>query len=290
MKSNLIQILKFLPFPLFATSASLLIVHLQVSEHITWFTFGELFLLIISLILCVFALLDLKNSRKKYNKEKEEVDEFYNIAKEAILNNKVIQTQEQDFLKYFTSSQISFGGKSNIKPLDKLEDESQKISSQEILKPSHTYKNLKSKKSDDVLQMMALNMREIKEYYFLSKNMAKKSFNLSMLMCVLGFLTIASSIIFLFFTDINFIEALIPIIGGTIVEIIAGTSLVVYNKSLEQLNKYYDSLHNNEKFLSLVNLVDKLSDDKKDEVYIDIINNQLQALNGIDTSNHAESK
>lgn len=73
-------------------------------------------------------------------------------------------------------------------------------------------------------------------------------------------------------------ESLIPVIGGTVVEVIAGTSLIVYKKSLEQLNQYYESLHNNERYLSLVNLVDKLSDDRKDETYISIINSQLEVL------------
>ena len=59
-------------------------------------------------------------------------------------------------------------------------------------------------------------------------------------------------------------------------ELIAGTSLLVYKASLEQLNNYYESLHNNERFLSLVNLVSKISSDKQDEVYINIINVELQ--------------
>lgn len=100
-------------------------------------------------------------------------------------------------------------------------------------------------------------------------------------MCILGFMVISSSIVAIFLKDISFIELLIPVIGGAIVEVIAGTSLVVYKKSLEQLNQYYDSLHNNERFLSLVNLVDKLSNDKKDETYINIINNQLDLLKNI---------
>lgn len=132
--------------------------------------------------------------------------------------------------------------------------------------------------TSDILELMSLNMKEIKEYYFLSKNMAKHSFLLAIIMCILGFVVISFSIVSLFMKDITFIQSLIPVIGGSVVEVIAGTSLVVYKKSLEQLNQYYESLHNNERFLSLVNLVDKLSDDKKDETYISIINSQLDRL------------
>ena len=132
--------------------------------------------------------------------------------------------------------------------------------------------------SADIIELMLLNMKEIKEYYVMSKNMAKKSFMLAVVMCILGFVIIASSIIFVLFMNVSFLESLVPVIGGTIVEVIAGTSLSVYRKSLEQLNQYYESLHNNERYLSLVNLVDKLSDDKKDETYISIINSQLDVL------------
>jgi len=133
-------------------------------------------------------------------------------------------------------------------------------------------------KTSDIMELMLLNMKEIKEYYVLSKTMAKRSFLLAVIMCIFGFIIISASIIAIFVINISFSQSIIPIIGGTIVEIIAGTSLVVYKKSLEQLNQYYESLHNNERFLSLVNLIDKLSDDKKDETYINIINNQLEIL------------
>lgn len=132
--------------------------------------------------------------------------------------------------------------------------------------------------TQDITGFMLLNMKEIKEYYVLSKTMAKKSFYLAVLMCISGFIVISSSIAAIFIIKISFIESLIPIIGGTIVEVIAGTSLSVYKKSLEQLNRYYESLHNNERYLSLVSLVDNISEDKKDETYINIINNQLEAL------------
>lgn len=132
--------------------------------------------------------------------------------------------------------------------------------------------------SSDVLELMSIHMKEIKDYYILSKSMAKDSFYLSVIMCILGFTIISASIIALFLVNISFIQTLIPVIGGAIVEVIAGTSLNVYKKSLEQLNQYYESLHNNERYLSLVSLVDRLSNEKKDDIYTSIINSQLELL------------
>lgn len=146
-----------------------------------------------------------------------------------------------------------------------------------IVETSQT-KKPDTKDTSDIIELMLLNMKEIKEYYVMSKDMAKKSFTLSVIMCIFGFGIILLSIISMYFTNITLIESLIPVIGGSVVEVIAGTSLIVYKKSLEQLNQYYEALHNNERYLSLVNLVDKLSDAKKDETYINIINSQLEKL------------
>lgn len=138
--------------------------------------------------------------------------------------------------------------------------------------------NKKGKETEDIFDFMTQNMKEIKKYYVLSKTMAKGAFTLALIMCILGFAVIILSIAIIFLKNISFLESLTPVIGGTVVEAIAGTAWVVYKKSLEQLNQYYEALHDNEKYLSSVNLVDKLTDDKKDEIYIAIINNQLEKL------------
>ena len=167
------------------------------------------------------------------------------------------------------------------------DDEERYISYKDELFYYKFYKNIMTKQikennandiNENTLKLMSLNMAEIREFYSLSKAMAKKSFVLAVTMCVLGFGIILLTIFALFFTDITFMESIVPIIGGSVVEVIAGTSLIVYKKSLEQLNQYYEALHNNERYLSLVNLVDKLTDDKKDETYINIINSQLEKL------------
>jgi len=126
------------------------------------------------------------------------------------------------------------------------------------------------------LELMSINMKEIKEYYVLSKNMAKSSFRLSVSMCLLGFTLIADSIVSVFFLDISLGSAMVPAIGGAIVEVVAGTSLLVYRQSLDQLNKYYEALHENERFLSVVNIADKITPDKKDDIYMEIIRSQLK--------------
>lgn len=145
-----------------------------------------------------------------------------------------------------------------------------------IIHSSLIITNKQEEKNTDILELMLENMKEIRDYYVISKRQAKNAFSLAISMCILGFIFIAISIILSAILNLSFAISLIPAVAGAIAEVIAGTSLIVYKTSLEQLNNYYESLHNNERFLSLVNLVNKISENKQDEVYTNIINVELQ--------------
>ena len=136
---------------------------------------------------------------------------------------------------------------------------------------------LDNKDDDDILGLMALNLREVKEFYTLTKKQAIRSFSLSVGMCILGFLLIMFATIISVLWKENQI-ALVTGIGGAIVEVIAGTALFVYKKSIEQLNFYYLSLHDNERFMSLINISSKTN--KKDELYSEIVISELSRLKG----------
>lgn len=137
---------------------------------------------------------------------------------------------------------------------------------------------LDNKDNNDILGLMALNLRELKEFYTLTKKQAMRSFSLSVGMCILGFLLIMFSTGIAVLCKENQI-ALVTGIGGAIVEVIAGTALFVYKKSLEQLNFYYLSLHDNERFMSLINISSKTN--KKDELYSEIVISELSRLKSI---------
>ena len=137
---------------------------------------------------------------------------------------------------------------------------------------------LESSSSDekDIIALMLKNNEETIEYFHISKNHAKSSFDLSIIACLVGIAMIGISLYGVFkMKDTQF--AIIGIVGGAITELIAGTVLVIHNKSALQLNYYYDALHENEKFLSAINLADKLDDDTQRDMYIEIIRAQIQS-------------
>lgn len=126
----------------------------------------------------------------------------------------------------------------------------------------------------DILELMLDNTGEIRDYYQISKNHAKNSFKFASIsaFCGLVFLVVSTLVGF----RMGAIQpAIITAIGGGIAEILAGLSLYIYKTSQEQLNHYYQALHENERYLSTVNLVSKLTKDKQDEAYSRIIDSFL---------------
>lgn len=127
----------------------------------------------------------------------------------------------------------------------------------------------------DIIALMLKNNDEIAEYFKISKGQAKSSYWFSIIACIIGIAMIGLSIYgFLTMKDIQF--TIIGIVGGAITELIAGTVLVIHNKSALQLNYYYDALHENEKILSAINLADKLPEDQRIQMYIEIIRSQIE--------------
>lgn len=114
----------------------------------------------------------------------------------------------------------------------------------------------------DIIALMLKNNDEITEYFKISKSQAKASFWFSVISCIVGLLALIVGIYgIVILKDVS--VSVISLISGSISELISGTIFWVHNKSALQLNHYYDALHENEKFLSAVNIADKLSDEKR---------------------------
>ncbi len=132
--------------------------------------------------------------------------------------------------------------------------------------------NSAGKKEVDALGRMMINLEDIKEFYTWSQKQAKAAFVLAVSMCILGFglIIIACALPVAF--KLSYQISIIPAIGGVITELIAGTALVVYRSSLAQLNHYHKALHEDERFLSSVNLLGKFTEDEmRDNMLQEII-------------------
>lgn len=127
----------------------------------------------------------------------------------------------------------------------------------------------------NIIGLMAMNLAEIRQFYTLTKNQAISSYIFAKNTSIVGILFVILSIAISLVFDKNDI-AFVTGISGAIIEILAATSLFIYKKSQTQLNYYYSSLHNNERFLSLINISSKTKN--RDDLYADIVHSELENL------------
>ena len=122
-----------------------------------------------------------------------------------------------------------------------------------------------------------INLEDIKEFYTWSQKQAKASFILAVSMCISGFVLMVVAILLPVVFRLSFQMSIIPAVGGAITEVIAGTALIVYRNSLSQLNHYHKALHEDERFLSSVNLLGKFSTvGARDDMLREIIRSEIQ--------------
>lgn len=135
-----------------------------------------------------------------------------------------------------------------------------------------------SKKSSvNALTLMQLNLENMNEFYTWSQRQAKAAFWCSIIMSALGFLLIAAAILLAIIVKPDTIISAIPAVGGIVIELLATTIMIIYRQSLPQLNHYHTSLHEDERFLSSINLIPRLStQEAQDEMLREIIRSELQ--------------
>lgn len=124
-------------------------------------------------------------------------------------------------------------------------------------------------KSDDVIDLMLKNVRELREYYIISKRQATNAFSASLIVCFLGFIVYIAGIVVFVISGEN--ALLLTTISGTIVEVISGLFFWLYRHAIKQLNIYHQRLGTTEKYLTAIRLVDKMGQDKHDDMYKHII-------------------
>jgi len=142
--------------------------------------------------------------------------------------------------------------------------------------PTKKNKTNETKQTVDALELMLINLDDIKEFYSWSQKQAKRAFRLAVWMCILGFLLMCSAVIIQLITKADNI-ALYAALSGAVTELIAGSTLIVYKHSITQLNHYHKALHEDERFLVSVNLLNRFSTNEiQDEILKEIIRSEIE--------------
>lgn len=125
-------------------------------------------------------------------------------------------------------------------------------------------RRMETDKQPDVLDTIQLSLNQLTEYYTINKSQARSSFQFSVFAVVVGLLTLIGGIsIFALGKNPNLTRAAVTGIGGTIAQFIGGAYFYLYNKSLAQLNYFYDQLVKIQHTMLSVKLCEQIQDPGK---------------------------
>ncbi len=131
-------------------------------------------------------------------------------------------------------------------------------------------------RSMNAIERMLINLEDINQYYKWSQDQARSAFRLARALCVAGFVFLIIGAVLPAVFGLGTEASIVLAVGGAITELVAGTALIVYKSSLTQLNHYHDALHEDERFLSSVSLIDRFSTpEKQDEILAQIVRTEL---------------
>lgn len=126
----------------------------------------------------------------------------------------------------------------------------------------------------DILKWMKFNMKEINDLIIMSKFQTKRAFVIAIISFFYGLLLFGAAVFRAVIVPSS-TDAIYLSICGVITEFLSGSSMVIYNKAQDQLNNYYCSLHENERFLSAVKIVEYITRENRDNAIEGIIQQQM---------------
>lgn len=140
-------------------------------------------------------------------------------------------------------------------------------------KKNYSPKELEGK--EGILRLATNEVFELREYFVINKYQAITAYQAALVVSILGFVLFSIGI------SLNYLEesnsaSIVTTSSGAIVEIIAGLFFWLYSKATKQMYIFYRSLLDTERLLIAIELVEKISDDQRNESYRDLITKILE--------------
>jgi hypothetical protein len=119
----------------------------------------------------------------------------------------------------------------------------------------------------DVFQIVQLTLSQLIEYYTINKSQARKSFNFSVIAIAAGLVTVLGGVWLIYSKKLGISVGAISTISGLLLQFFGGANFYIYNKSLNQMNYFYDRLMQMQDAMISIKVGDQISDTQlKDEV------------------------
>lgn len=171
-----------------------------------------------------------------------------------------------DFLISITAAIVSTLGTYIVKrEYDKVDEKKEDAN----VKAAIAGIQMSSTESDNVLELMLKNVKELREYYVISKQQARKSFSAALFICFFGIVIYVLGIGSYIFFDKDI--SIISIISGTVVEVIAGLFFWLYREATNQLAIYHQRLGSTEKYLTVIQIIKEMPESEQIEAFKNLI-------------------
>ncbi|MEL7609741.1 MAG: hypothetical protein AAGU74_09570 [Bacillota bacterium] len=127
--------------------------------------------------------------------------------------------------------------------------------------------------AENIIDILQRNTRESREYFIISKEQEKRTWEFSIIMATAGVILIligaAAAIIS------GNLTSLYTTVGGVTAEVIAALVFKLHEKATDQLNLNQTMLNRTERYLTAIYLSEKFSTDKKDGILDEIVKNMI---------------
>nr|CAA6828937.1 MAG: Unknown protein [uncultured Thiotrichaceae bacterium] len=118
---------------------------------------------------------------------------------------------------------------------------------------------------DEVKSIASSQISLLSKFYDLSLDQAGRSFRWALIASVVGLLFFMAAIVFQVLGQEGSNLPMITLIGGALIEFIAGINFYLYGKTLSQLTLFQGRLEVTQRFLLANSLCNKLGDDHRDD-------------------------
>lgn len=131
--------------------------------------------------------------------------------------------------------------------------------------------NAATSDKDEVKSIASSQIGLLSKFYDLSLDQAGRSFRWALIASIVGLLFFLAAIAFQMGAKENSDLPMITLIGGALIEFIAGINFYLYGKTLSQLTLFQGRLEVTQRFLLANSLCNKLDDELRDETRADLI-------------------
>jgi hypothetical protein len=116
-----------------------------------------------------------------------------------------------------------------------------------------------------------------KEYHETVLDQSQRSFNVSLVFASIGLIFFIVAVIIALIRDLNSLAAIVPLLSGAVVEVVAGIGFYLYRKTTAQLSSFHGGVDVMQRYILANSLCTSLDDDERNKTRVALIHEISQS-------------